>query len=346
MKKFTQKAILILLVFTLFSLNKTVKAQKVTALVSNGVTTVYGGGTQFADAYNAAADGDTIYLPGGPVDRVYTIDKRIAIFGAGYHPDSTMATSKTYITSGFYFQQNADSASITGVEVNGGISTYNNHKVDYLVISRCKVTGIGFGGNGSTPCEHVTVKECIVAGSINLVNATYSNVSNNIVGGQMNNGSNNAIYNNIFLYYHTNHWGTPYPCFNGITNSHIANNIVFDHLGNYATCSTNTFSNNIFGAAPTDGSNTYENNYNSVDITTVFVNQTGNHFDFSHDYHLASPSTYKGFDNTVVGIYGGLFPFKDGGLPENPHIQTKDIALKTKTNGDLHIEFNVAAQDK
>lgn len=343
MKKFTQKTVLISLVLILFSFNETVKAQKVTALVSNGVTTIFGGGTQFADAYNAATDGDTIYLPGGAVTSV-TIDKRIAIFGAGYHPDSTMATSKTYITSGLTIKQNADSASITGVEVNGGINTTNNHKVDYLVISRCKVKGIGFGGNGSTPCEHVTVKECIIRGSINLGNATYSNISNNIVDGQVTGGSNNAIYNNIFLYNHNGHY-TTYYLLNSVTNSHIANNVIFEYNLDGGS-STNTYSNNIFPNIPPTGTHIFENNYNNVDLSTVFVNQTGNLFSFAHDYNVVDTATYKGFENTVVGIYGGLHPFKDGGLPENPHIQTRDIATQTDSNGNLHIEFKVAAQDK
>ncbi len=344
MKNFTTKAILIFLVIAAFSFNQTVNAQKLTALVSNGVTTMFGGASQFTHAYNAAITGDTIYLPGGPIAPV-TIDKSIAIYGAAYHPDSTQATSKTYITSSLYFSGNADSASITGVEVNGNIGTNYNHKVDYLVISRCNVKGISFQGNATTPCEHVTVKECVIRGGVNLANATYSNISNNIVEEQLSSGSNNAIYNNIFLYYYHSTYSGNYPTFNGVQNSHIANNIIYDNVGNYNSNSTSTFSNNIFRATPSGGTNIFENNYNGVDITTVFINQSGNSFDFAHNYHLVNPATYLGFDGTEVGIYGGLHPFKDGGLPNNPHIQSKDIAIQTDSNGDLHIEIKVAAQD-
>ncbi len=342
MKNFTTKAILIFLFITGFSFSQTTNAQKLTALVSNGVTTMFGSATQFADAYNAATTGDTIYLPGGPIAPV-TIDKSIAIYGAGYHPDSTQATSATYLTSGIVFNQNADSASITGVEVNGSISTTHNHKVDYLVISRCDVKGISIVGSASTSCTHVTIKECVIRGGVGLANATYSNISNNIVEGQIAYGSNNAIYNNIILknsgYNYYDH------SFNSINNSHIANNILFTTYVLYS-CNTNTLSNNIFVNTQGGGTNTFENNYNDVDISTVFVNQTGDKFDFAHDYNLVSPATYQGFDATEVGIYGGLHPFKDGGLPNNPHVQTKDIAIQTDSNGDLHIEIKVAAQDK
>ncbi len=342
MKNFTTKAILIFLVIAAFSFNQTVNAQKLTALVSNGVTTMFGGASQFTHAYNAATTGDTIYLPGGPIAPV-TIDKSIAIYGAAYHPDSTQATSKTYLTSSLYFSGNADSASITGVEVNGSIGTNNNHKVDYLVISRCDVKGIDFKGNANTPCEHVTVKECIVRGDINLANATYSNISNNIVERSVSNGSNNAIYNNIVMRSGSSYYWNA--SFLYINNSHIANNISFATTFVIEYCNTNTFSNNIFRGTPSGGTNIFENNYNDVDITAVFINQSGNTFDFAHDYHLVDPATYLGFDGTEVGIYGGLHPFKDGGLPNNPHIQTKDIAIQTDSNGDLHIEIKVAAQD-
>ena len=34
-------------------------------------------------------DGDTLYLPPKPIDASLTINKRVAIIGAGYHPDSS-----------------------------------------------------------------------------------------------------------------------------------------------------------------------------------------------------------------------------------------------------------------
>lgn len=343
MSHFTTKAVLFFLVITAFSYSQTVNAQKLTALVSNGVTTMYGSASQFADAYNAATTGDTIYLPGGPIAPV-TIDKSIAIYGAGYHPDSTQATSATYLTGSITFNQNADSASITGVEVNGGIGISYSHKVDYLVISRCDVKDVSIAGDASDPCTHVTIKECIVRGGINLSHVTYSNISNNIIEGRVSYGSNNAIYNNILLHKkHPNSNGDMALCY--INNSHIANNVFFDNSVLY-NCNTNTFENNVFIYTLSGGTNTFSNNYFDIDITTVFVTQSGNAFDFAHDYNLVNSATHKGFDGTDVGIYGGLHPFKDGGLPNNPHIQTKDIDIQTDSNGDLHIEIKVAAQDK
>lgn len=78
---------------------------------------------------------------------------------------------------------------------------------------------------------------------------------------------------------------------------------------------------------------------------TVFINQSGNIFDYNQDYHLVDPATYLGIDNTEVGIYGGMYPIKDGAVPQNPHIQTKSVAPITDVNGDLQIEIQVEAQE-
>jgi hypothetical protein len=85
-------------------------------------------------------------------------------------------------------------------------------------------------------------------------------------------------------------------------------------------------------------------NYTGIDRATIFVNQTGTPFDYSHNYHLQAPTTYLGTDNSEVGIYGGTFPYKEGAVPGNPHIQIKNIAPTTDANGDLHIQIQVGAQ--
>jgi hypothetical protein len=107
----------------------------------------------------------------------------------------------------------------------------------------------------------------------------------------------------------------------------------------------NTFANNIFSVVPNTGTNTFIGNYNSIDLTTVFMNQSGNVFSYSHNYHLVDPGTYQGVDNTEVGIYGGLFPYKEGAVPQNPHIQFKSIAPTTDASGNLQIEIQVEAQN-
>ncbi len=105
---------------------------------------------------------------------------------------------------------------------------------------------------------------------------------------------------------------------------------------------------NIF---PTSGeaysSDIYTNNYESIGTDTIFVGETSlySSFDFSQNYHLKSPSTYAGFNNEGVGVYGGTVPLKEGQLPINPHIISKTIAPNTDNSGNLNINIKVKAQN-
>ena len=317
-------------------------AQQKTALQSNGTTTIFDGASQFTNAYNAAVDGDTIYLPGGLISSI-TLNKSLTIFGVGYHPDSTTATGKTIINGSITLQQDADSSHIEGLELTGGFATSNNHKVDYLTITRCYFNDLSFGGTGATPCSQVNIKECVIKGDILLNNVTYSNLTNNIIEGKVSNGTYNSILNNVFLsvdYYAT---------LTNTDNSIMHNNVFFKNVGAYHvyhSCDYSNFSNNIFVYTPPAGTNTLTNNFYNIDISTVFVNQIGNVFDFSHDYHLINPATYQGLDNTNVGVFGGLYPFKEGTNPQTPHIQSQTISTHTNATGDLNIQIEVEAQDE
>ena len=69
---------------------------------------------------------------------------------------------------------------------------------------------------------------------------------------------------------------------------------------------------------------------------------------YTYNLHLRpnSPLHNAGTDGTDIGIYGGLFPWKEGSVPFNPHIQTKTIGNITDGNGNLQINIKVKAQDQ
>jgi hypothetical protein len=62
-------------------------------------TTAFYSNNALVDAYTAAANGDTIYLPGGGFAPPGAFDKGIIIYGVGHYPDSTAATNKTVISA-------------------------------------------------------------------------------------------------------------------------------------------------------------------------------------------------------------------------------------------------------
>jgi hypothetical protein len=337
----------ILASFLLFNLSA--QAQQKVALHHNGITTIFGGSDPFTDAYNASANGDTLYLPGGTIPYPATINKSLVIIGAGHYPDSTMATGKTVLTGNLTISQDADNLWLEGFELTGSILFTNNHKVDSVTIKRCKFNAIDYYGIGTTPCLNNNLLENIITGSVTLTNATSSMLSNNVINGQIANANDIGISNNILLFNSSATGNPAYVTFNNVDNCFVTNNIVFRTSGGgnwvHYGSELSTFSNNIFGVIPNPGTSTFINNYNSVVLSTVFVNQTGNVFDYGHNYHLVNPTTYLGIDNTQVGIYGGLFPIKEGAVPINPHIQSKNISTQTDNNGDLNIQIEVGAQN-
>ncbi len=341
------KTIKQLLIFALVCNVFTLFAQQKVALHSNGVTTIFGGSNPFTDAYNAASSGDTIYLPGGNLPLPVTIDKGLVIIGAGHFPDSTAVTTPTILNGSITISQNAQNLHLEGVLLDGSISFTNNHKVDNVKIKRCKFVSLVYNGNGTTACENNEISECIIADNIVLSNCKTSVISNCIIAGKITNGSNMGISNNILFYDFYPYGYAEHVTFINVDNSLISNNIIFRIYGDFfhSSCELNTFQNNIFKFVPTFGSNVFTNNYNNIDLSTFFINQSVNGFDYLQDYHLVNPALYLGNDGTQVGIYGGLYPFKGGSVPVNPHFQTKNIAPTTDNNGDLNIQIKVEAQD-
>ena len=105
--------------------------------------------------------------------------------------------------------------------------------------------------------------------------------------------------------------------------------------------------NNIIVPNTISLGNNYSNlNYIGIQQSNIFISQTGNAFDYTHNYHLQNPSQYLGTDGTQVGIYGGTTPFKEKGAPSNPQITNRNIATQTDVNGNLQISISSKAQDR
>ena len=112
----------------------------------------------------------------------------------------------------------------------------------------------------------------------------------------------------------------------------------------YSDVVGNNVLNNVFTIMPTVGSNTFSNNFNNVDLDTVFeivppVNQFG--YDVNYTLLASAQSAFLGTDGTQVGIYGGTFPFKLNSVPTNPSITSKDIAQQTNDNGELAVDVTL-----
>lgn len=325
----------------------TLNAQKV-ALHSNGTIQHFNGANAFVNAYNASVSGDTIYLPGGSFNPPVEFNKTLSIIGAGHYVDSSLVTGKTFISGNIVLKETADNCLFEGVHITGTFSTANNEAVDYLTVKSSSIDGnIVFHGNLSNPSKNASFIRCVVR-HCNLENAQNAYFANSIFSNSfINNSSGNLFENNIIMF--SSYWDG-YLFRYGVNNI-IKNNViktVSTYLGNISNGNGNTYYNNLFTCSssyPELGANpVVSGNYFGVNLDSIFVNQTGVIFDYSHNYHLKQPQVWIGTDNTQIGIYGGVFPYKEGAIPSNPHFQEEHIA-PTATGGQLNVKVKAAAQD-
>lgn len=324
----------------------TVNAQKVALHTASG-TQFFNGTSGFVNAYQAASAGDTIYLPGGGYTSPGTINKKLLVFGAGHYSDSTQVTSKTIVTGSITLSEDADGFHIEGVDITGSIITSSNHAVDQIIIKYCRLQGgLDLRGDRSNPSINLLLVNSVLQGSLRLSNAENAGIYNSIFQSDIIETFGNHIQNNIFLL--NNRSSTVYRYTITGDNNVLENNIFLRTQDREIAGNTNILKNNVTPKEiPYWAENPItENNYTNVPVDGIFVDQTGNVFDYAHDYHLQLPETYVGVDGSQVGIYGGIFRYKEGAVPSNPHFSRKSIAASTDANGLLHIEIDVAAQDK
>ena len=179
---------------------------------------MYSGINPFIDAYNAAQNGDTIYLPGGSFTSA-VINKQLFIYGAGYHPDSTTVTLPTLITNDINPGENADGLVVEGIIFSAAINTNYNVSASNMTFRRCRFNStINFQGDATTGiCTGNLFAECVFITSLHLVNTANCLFTNNIFVININDSKSNTFKNNIFLRNEL--------CFNQANNNEISNNV-------------------------------------------------------------------------------------------------------------------------
>ncbi len=326
-----------------------VNAQSVIVLQSTDTTAVFTGNTALADAYALAETSDTLYLSGGGFTAPSGFEKGVKIFGAGIHPDSTAATYITQISGLVDIKNGADGLYFEGIQFSDPVRENYSQVVDDVSFVRCKFNNtldFGYNLSPSTLRSNYAFIQCVFMNSIDLDGVTNSLITNCIFKNQVNNSMSNTIKNCSFLYNPSVYY---YEVFES-SNTNIITNSIFHATASYIIGgASNTVQNCVFvGNAPNLGTTPIDiDNYKNVDLSTVFVTPPASSFSFDDNYHLSTSAetTYLGDDGTQVGVYGGLFPLKEGFVPQNPHISTKTISSGTDENGLLNVQMNVNAQD-
>lgn len=345
----------IFLVLGIVCLIKVNAQNPVTTLQHNGITQVYYGQNSFSDALGAAVNGDTLVLSAGFFTAPTFISKGVKVYGSGHFPDSANVPKRTTIMSGLSINAGADSLRLEGLFINGDINYDANNSINYVSVIRCRLGSALFHSTSATASKNnCSYEECFIEGGINFFN--YGNnllikhciISGSVIWGYyyyntasiVNIGSSGMVEGNIII-------SLSAYLFYNVHSSLIKNNIFY--TGGSHSCDANSFNNNIFllqSDAVSFSNNSSNNNYFGVPQSSIFVNQTGNTIDYTHNYHLQNPSQYLGTDGTQVGIYGGTTPFKEKGTPSNPQITHRNIATQTDVNGNLQINISGKAQDR
>ena len=303
----------------------------------------------FQQAYADAADGDTIYLPGGTFAPPSQIARQLVIYGAGHYPDATTETGITFINGDLRLGEGADHLHLEGLHVIGSIMTHaNNLSVNNINVVRCFfTTGLTFNGDKTNPSTNISFTGCVFngTGSYSFQNIQNAAVHNSLLRGRISNSEANLFSNNIFFFTSNNAY-----IFNGSDNNTIQNNIFLNSSDWYwvATSTGNKWYNNIMPAeGPRLGTgDTDLNNYKGTGFSSVFVNQSGGDFSYSDNYNLVNPDTYPGTDGSQVGLYGGVFPYREMAVTMAPHIKSSSVSSKTDAGGKIEVEITVEAQNE
>jgi len=243
--------------------------------------------------------------------------------------------------------------SISGIDA-GGSTLQIQDTVSNFSVNRCQLNYISIGsGFGVIPPSNILITETIIKVSIESLDDSPNSPRNVLIsncvlanlGGDIklkaNSGWEDLTCKNTIIVTSGGYM------FSKIHYSLFENCILLGGSNQqycYVGGSSNTFRNCLF-FAPYSG---LSPNFISENLlfNSIEVSNDGSIFN-SGSYHLheSSPGKNAGKDGTDIGIYGGRYPWKDGGLPVNPHIDTFNVGGNTDTNGTLKVSIKVAAQD-
>lgn len=330
------------LLITMCALSKSLDAQTVVSLHhSNGQITNYYQTDGLQKAYADAVDGDTIILPGATFAPPSKIEKQLTIFGAGHYNSAESPTGKSFINGNVVLDNGVDYFHIEGVHIIGAVTVASGATVSNITVKRCYISaGVSFTSTGD-PATNISFIESVISSTISLSNAQGVGIYNSILGGSIHGSEGNTFSNNIFFY-----TSSPVYYSNNNTFTHnifrVSNNT---SLINYSV-GNKFFYNVIEATAPNYGTGAQaENNWTGVNFQSMFLNQYGTAFSYNDNYHLANPETYVDNNDTKVGIYGGVFPYKADAIPVIPNIKSSTISPTTNAEGKLEVNIEVEAQD-
>jgi hypothetical protein len=336
-------------IFTFIAVLSSIALSATSFTVDNNIRPT-GQYTTWISAYNAAAEGDTIYIYPSPNDygpgwNEGGLGKRLTVIGGGFNPANPgLITSRINL----YVNAAGGAGSIfSGLHMSGGVTSsyavsYVNCRFENNVgiqapnseLRYCWCHSNVYAGNGT----HIL--GCTIEGSFTPYSQTDSTCSNCVFVGNVNHidtlGNNNiccyfvnCLFANSDSGSHALHSGWSNPIDLNFLNC-IMEIITINAAHDFQYC--------IF-----EGSSTYisdPSNMQNVDLAEVMVDVNGG------DYHLipGSLASGAGYSGADIGIYGGDTPFNDlWYLTRLPGITEFTCPFVVDENGLLNVHIEAQA---
>ena len=315
------------IVLLIFALCYTVVAyaqgtDQVSAILQHGDTeTIFIGNTGFAQAYEAAVDGDVIILSQGIFNTINNISKVLTIYGAGFEDNAETNTATTTINGTVRLGDGSDTEfdgiHIEGVKINGGFGL--NSQLKNVTIQRCSiVNNIEFNHN----TENVTFRQCYMLGDI-LGQYKHANgllISNCYVSKNINNFSVNS-----FVHIDHSYMGNMYSrVYREYAQFLWTNSIINKLSGDLPSGKASILKNCIFFAKHWYEDINIENCHQLSSVADIFADGENGDYSPTRTFELKAPDTYVGTDGTPIGLSGGAGWNK---VPSNPYVSKVNATI-------------------
>ena len=280
-------------------------------------------------------DGDTLYLPPKPIDASLTINKRVAIIGAGYHPDSSKVTGITKVTGEVVFAKKSRGSSMTGVRTEGRVLVQDSS----ITVTRCNMQYVEVN-NGATPISQVYFGDCVIRDVVRNFNDVVTNalIERCIIGGQIEGGNktNNLMIKNCILLNGGSYF------ISGVSNLIIQNSIIINNASQlFFNASSNTLKNNLWVRVEFSiASFSMTGNVFGIPAADIFVDAGKG--DFRIKPTLTQALTMA-TDGKEVGIFGTSYPFL---VPTYAPRFTAIDNAESVVDGKLSVKMKVEARNR
>lgn len=304
--------------------------------------------TDLQTAIDSASAGDVILVAGSSTSygSILINKKALHIKGVGYNPNKQVplkATIANFHISAYSLTESGSGTIIEGIDCgasngNDRLSGFNAlNPLTNITIRRCSGVRLEFYDYVDGVLLNNNILTFIHTpsnGNTNNINNII--ISNNILGSiQINSDIPNTIQSLAFKNNLIIGAFSGYGCINSI----FSNNIFYYSNQNSNSITYCNFSNNLsFGGDSLFNINgTNNGGYNLFNQDPLFVNKPNIYYEDTDDFHTptTSPVYSAGSDGTDLGIYGGTYPWPDGGSsgsgfmyqqePQIPQVNEMDI---------------------